>query len=173
MQLSLIVSAVALTAGAGLIEAKSAAAAEADCASIAGTYITENSAKDESVASRSLLSFTEDGVAFFIDSGESGETGFAPFTEGRGAWRCVSAAGQAAKARATTLDFTIPTAVTAKAQIGRLDFELDYDAGQKAIRAIRGHATLYLVPIQADPLAPGVAKDGRVFEITGRRVEAP
>jgi hypothetical protein len=74
------------------------------------------------------------------------------------------------KANATTLDFTAPTAESPKAEIGRLDFELTYDAASKTIN---GTATLYLVLLGSDPLVAGALKDGRQFAITGQRVEAP
>jgi hypothetical protein len=64
------------------------------------------------------------------------------------------------KANATTLDFTAPTAESPKAEIGRLDFELTYDAASKTIN---GTATLYLVPLGSDPLVAGALKDGRQF----------
>jgi hypothetical protein len=119
--------------------------------------------------SRSLISIGRFGLILFTDSGEGGEAGFAPFTDGRGTWRCVSGEGEAPKASATTLDFTAPTAESPKGGIGRLDFELTYDAASKTID---GTATLYLIPLGSDPLVAGALKDGRQFAITGQRVEA-
>ena len=64
----------------------------------------------------------------------------------------------------------MPTAASPKAEIGRLDFELTYDAASKTID---GTATLYLIPLGSDPLLAGELKDGRQFEIVGQRVQAP
>jgi hypothetical protein len=67
------------------------------------------------------------------------------------------------------LDLTTPTAKQPKADIGRLDFDLAYDPASKTIK---GTATLRLVPLGSDSLAPGEG-GGRRFEIQGQRVEAP
>ncbi len=67
-----------------------------------------------------------------------------------------------------TLDFTTPTAEAPKAEIGRLDFELAYDA---ASQTIKGTATLRFVPLGRDPLA-AEGGSGRQFEIVGQRVDA-
>jgi hypothetical protein len=108
---------------------------------------------------------TGSGQAFFTDSGEGGEAGFAPFADGRGVWRCVSANN----VRALTLDFTMPTASAPHAEIGRLDLDLAYDAANKTIK---GTGTLHLIPLGADPLIPGELGGGRQFEIVGQRIEA-
>jgi len=71
---------------------------------------------------------------------------------------------------ATTFDFTEPDAEHPKADIGRLDFNLTYDPGNKTVS---GTATLYLLPLVQDPLAPSELKNGRQFDITSQRVEAP
>jgi ketosteroid isomerase-like protein len=139
------------------------------CRGVAGTYLTRNVMKGgsaDSFTSRSLITLGRGGLVLFTDSGEGGEAGFAPFTEGRGAWRCQPFG----EIGATTLDFTVPTASKSHAEIGRLDFKLTYDA---AGQTLRGAATLYLIPLGQDPLAAGELKDGRQFEITGQRVAAP
>ncbi|MGH6737116.1 MAG: nuclear transport factor 2 family protein [Methyloceanibacter sp.] len=139
---------------------------KAACKALLGTYLTKNSAKEGSFASRSLVSFSKGGVASFTDSGEGGEAGFAPFTDGRGAWSCTPSDGGEFRVKATTLDFTSG----AEAQFGRLDFDLAYDAGEETIS---GTATLYLMPLDADPLDHDALKDGRQFEVAGKRVTAP
>ena len=139
------------------------------CRYLAGTYLSKNVAKGGgSVISRSLISLDPSGIALFTDSGEGGEAGFAPFTDGRGTWECLPGEDGALKARATTLDFTEPTAENPKAGIGRLDFEFTAD---KESDALLGSATLYLVPLDADPLDEDALKDGRQFDITTERVE--
>lgn len=122
------------------------------------------------VISRSLISLDPSGIALFTDSGEGGAAGFAPFTDGRGTWQCLPGEDGALRARATTLDFTEPTAEHPKAEIGRLDFELAAEPGSDALS---GSATLYLVPLDADPLDESVLKDGRQFEITSELIEVP
>jgi hypothetical protein len=143
--------------------------AEADaCHGLVGTYLTKNFTKGASgddFTSRSLIVLSGGGQASFTDSGEGREAGFGPFTDGRGSWRCL----EANKLHAITLDFTTPTIEQPKADIGRLDFDLAYDPVSKTIK---GTATLRLVPLGSDPLAPG-GGGGRQFEIQGQRVEAP
>jgi hypothetical protein len=142
------------------------------CKELMGTYLTKNSAKGASegtVASRSLLSFGSGGIVSFADSGEGGEAGFAPFTEGSGTWRCIAGDNGDAKIKATTLDFTEP-AGGANGEIGRLDFDLAYVAGK---RTMKGSAVLYLMPLSDDPLKPGKPAGGRGFEITAQRLAAP
>ena len=68
------------------------------------------------------------------------------------------------------MDFTEPTPSKPKADIGRLDFKLTYDPVGKTVS---GTATLYFIELGQDPLATNELKDGRQFEITGQRVEAP
>lgn len=160
---------IALTAGLIVIGAARPVAADAGaCHDLVGTYLTKNFAKGEtggSFTSRSLIALSGSNQASFTDSGEGGEKGFGPFTDGRGSWRCI----EANKVHAVTLDFTTPTAEKPKAEIGRLDFDLAYDPASKTIK---GTATLRLIQLGDDPLAPGEGS-GRQFEITGQRVEAP
>ena len=156
---------LALAAGLTLLIPPDGQAAEPSCAGATGTYLTKNAAESGNYTSRSLLSFAEGGLALFADSGEGGEKGFAPFSDGQGAWRCVAGDEEHAEIHATTLDFTLAT--PRKAQIGRLDFDLRYDA---ATKRISGTATLHLVPLDEDPLA--VLKGDRRFKVEGIRVEA-
>lgn len=160
---------IVLAAGLIAVGAARSAAAEAGaCHDLVGTYLTKNFAKGESgsFTSRSLISLSGSNQASFTDSGEGGEKGFGLFTDGRGSWRCI----EADKAHAVTLDFTTPTADAPRAQIGRLDFDLAYDPASKTIK---GTATLRLIPLGSDPLAPGEIGSGRQFEIAGESVVAP
>lgn len=160
---------IALAAGLIVLGASPPAVAEAGaCHDLVGTYLTKNFAKGHSAGSftsRSLVALSGSGQASFTDSGEGGEAGFAPFTDGRGAWECL----EANKVHAITLDFTTPAGDPPRAQIGRLDLDLSYDAGNKTIK---GTATLYLIPLGGDPLIPGDIGSGRQFEIVGQRIEA-
>lgn len=142
------------------------------CRSLIGTYLTENRPKggsDGSFTSRSLLSLGRGHLILFTDSGEGGETGFAPFTDGHGSWYCKPGEGDTLKLSGTTLDFTAPTAEDSKGGIGRLDFDLTFDS---AAKTLGGTAMLYLLPLDGDPLDAGALKDGREFQITARRVGA-
>jgi hypothetical protein len=143
------------------------------CKRLAGTYLTKNAAKSaaaDSIISRSVISLDRSGVVLFTDSGEGGEAGFAPFTDGSGTWRCLAGEDGTIKARAITLDFTEPTTDHPKPGIGRLDFEFAMNPDGDALT---GTATLYLVPLGSDPLDEGALKDGRQFAITAERIRAP
>ena len=142
------------------------------CRLAIGTYLTKNKPKGESgdgYTSRSLLSLGFAHLALFTDSGESGEAGFAPFTDGRGSWYCQPGEDGTIEIKATTLDFTSSKAGEPQGGIGRLDFDLAFD---DANQAVAGTATLYLLPLDGDPLDASALKDGREFEITGQRVRA-
>jgi hypothetical protein len=164
---------VALLSSFGFVEAQAGEGAVAtDCKKLVGTYLIENRPKGASAGgftSRSLISRGGAHLALFTDSGQGGEAGFAPFTEGQGSWYCEPGDGGKLKVRVTTLDFTVP-AGGSEGGIGRLDFDLAYDpAGE----TLKGTATLYLIPLAGDPLAVDALKDGRTFEVAGQRVKAP
>jgi hypothetical protein len=138
-----------------------------------GTYLTKNKPKGEigdSFTSRSLLSLGSAHLALFTDSGEGGEAGFAPFTEGRGNWYCRPGDDGKLSVKATTFDFTAPEAGGQLGGIGRLDFDLTFDVADKTLA---GTATLYLLPLGGDPLDANALKDGREFEISGQSVRKP
>jgi hypothetical protein len=143
-----------------------------NCSQLVGTYLTRNFAKgaEESPTSRSLMSFVEGGQVLFVDSGEGGEKGFAPFTDGTGAWRCVVEETGKTGARLIALDFTFVAQGDQKAQIGRLDIEVSYD---ETAKTISGTAVLYFLPLMSDPLSSAELGEGRHFKLTGVRVEAP
>src|SRR5262245_46115007 len=111
------------TAGAILVMAAGAAQAQdgrplADCAGAVGAWLTTNPGGEPS---RSLFSFTGDGLLLFDDSGQGVAENYAPFTGGHGAWRCVAADAGSLHLTATILDFTVRTAAFPAQQIGRLD----------------------------------------------------
>jgi hypothetical protein len=157
-----------LLIGAGLpLEAWAGETKQGGCKALLGTYLTTNTPKGgDKIASRSLLSFAAAHLVLFTDSGESGEAGFAPFTDGQGTWYCEPGEGGAFKLSATLLDFTGP-GVGSAAGIGRLDFALTSAPDSETLS---GTATLYLIPLNGDPLDPAALKDGREFDITARRV---
>jgi hypothetical protein len=149
------------------LEAWAGETKQGGCKALLGTYLTTNKPKGgDKIASRSLLSFAAAHLVLFTDSGESGEAGFAPVTDGQGTWYCEPGEGEALRLSATLLDFT-GSGVGSAAGIGRLDFAL---TSTPASQTLSGTATLYILPLDGDPLDPAALKDGRAFEITGRRV---
>lgn len=158
-----LVAGLPFEAGAGETHEKSG------CKHVIGTYLTKNKPKGESgesFTSRSLISLAAAHLILFTDSGEGGEAGFAPFTDGRGNWSCQPGGDSTIKVTATTLDFTEPKAGS-EGGIGRLDFDLAYNPDGQTLS---GTATLYLIPLDGDPLAKDTLKNGRKFAITGQRL---
>ena len=171
------VLASAIAVAATVLGAQSAGAQDSGiplskCLDAVGTYLTINYVKDESgkFISRSLISLTNGGHAFFTDSGEAGQPGFAPFSGGRGAWRCVSNEKGVTRFLATVLDFTFITPSTPTQLIGRLDIDGSFDADAKKLS---GTMTLYLVPIDGDPLKRSNLKEGATGKFEARKVIAP
>lgn len=95
------------------------------CFDAVGTYLTTNLAVDDGrIVGRSLISLTNGGHFFLTDSNEGGDPNFAPFTDGRGSWRCVSDEQGSAHIAASVLDFTHNTAAHPEQMIARLDYDL-------------------------------------------------
>ena len=142
------------------------------CIDAVGSYLTTNSGKDDSgkFISRSLISFTNGGHAFFTDSGEAGEPGFGPFSDGRGAWRCVSKEKGVTRFVATVLDFTFITPSFSKQLIGRLDINGSFDP---TADKLSGTMTLYLVPIDGNPLKQSDLKKGAEGTFEAQKIIVP
>ena len=175
--LKLVMLAPAIAIAATVLDAPSASAQGlglplSKCFDAVGTHWTTNYAKDErgKFMSRSLISLTNGGHAFFTDSGEAGEPGFGPFSDGRGAWRCVSNEKGVTRILATVLDFTFITPSTPKQQIARLDIDASFDA---AAEKLSGTMTLYLVPLDGDPLKKVNLKEGATGTFEAQKVVVP
>jgi hypothetical protein len=161
-----------MVAGAHGARAQSSAGLQ-DCADAVGTYLTKNfqdGGNPEDFMARSLLSLTNGGHAFFTDSGEGGEPGYKPFSDGRGAWRCVSKADGKSRISAVILDFTFPSKNGEKQQIGRLDLDAVYDTGTGKLES---QTTLYFAPLSGNPMDKSALSQGQRFRIIGEKVSAP
>jgi len=152
---------------AGAARAEDAGQPLSACAGAVGAYLTTNPGKEPS---RSLISLSADGLVLFDDSGQGGGMGFAPFTGGHGAWRCVTADDGGLKLSATILDFTLATVDWPNQRIGRLDIAATVDA---ANGTMSGTMTLLSAPLDGDPLAAtGLEKvAGGTFDAV--RITAP
>lgn len=140
------------------------------CFDAVGTFLTTNTNPDRGgqEIGRSLISLTNGGHFFLTDSNEGGEAGFAPFTEGRGAWRCESDEAGELHILATVLDFTHKTEAFPQQSIARLDYDATYDEASGQLSA---DVTLYFMPIDANPMDEANLKDPIRNQITGIRVE--
>jgi len=138
-----------------------------DCAGVVGAWLTNNPGKEPS---RSLITLTSDGLVLFADSGQGGGAGFAPFSGGHGAWRCVSAATGSLEISAAIYDFTLPTVDWPNQQIGRLDIAATVDP-EKA--TMSGKETLYVAPLDGDPLGNAKLVEDAEGAFTAVRITAP
>lgn len=163
-----------ISIAAVLFGATAAGAAEEDlsaCADAVGTFLTKNINPDSGVdVGRSLISLTNGGHIFLTDSNEGGEAGFAPFTEGRGAWRCVSDESGKLHILATVLDFTHKTEAFPDQHMARLDYDATVDAASGQLNA---DVKLYFMPIDADPMDAASLKDPILNRIVGVRITPP
>jgi len=140
------------------------------CFDAVGTFLTTNINPDDGAdVGRSLISLTNGGHFFLTDSNEGGEAGFAPFTEGRGAWRCVSDESGELHILATVLDFTHKTEAFPEQKIARLNYDAVYDEESGKLSA---DVKIYFMPIDADPMDPANLKDPILNHISGTRVAA-
>lgn len=142
------------------------------CFDAVGTFLTTNTnPKSGKTVGRSLISLTNGGHVLLIDSNEGGEAeaGFAPFTGGRGAWRCTSDEAGELHILATVVDFTHNTEAFPEQKIVRLDYDATYDEASGAFSA---DVRLYFMPIEADPMDAANLGDPIPNQINGVRLTA-
>jgi hypothetical protein len=140
------------------------------CFDAVGTYLTTNiNPINGKIVGRSLISLTNGGHFFLTDSNEGGDAGYAPFTEGRGAWRCLSDEAGKLHMRATVLDMTHKTTDFPEQKIVRLDYDATYDEAGGMLNA---DVKLYFMPIDADPMDASSLNEPIPNQISGIRVTA-
>jgi hypothetical protein len=152
---------------AGNAPAQEAGRPLAECAGAVGAWLTTNPGNEPS---RSLVTLTGEGLVLFADSGQGGGAGFAPFTGGHGAWRCVAADGGSLRLSAGIYDFTLPTVDWPKQQIGRLDIEATVDAAKGTMT---GTMKLLTAPLDGDPLANAELAEDAAGQFSAVRITAP
>lgn len=138
------------------------------CADAVGTFLFSDAPTGSTTTSRSLIALTNGGHVMFVDSGEAGEPGYAPFSDGLGRWRCLSQPGEDPRLRAVILDFTF--AGQGKQQIARVDLDGTLDRNTGILTAI---ATLSFHPMSSNPVSGDVRPGGKRFNLTGHRIEVP
>lgn len=145
----------------------------AECITAVGTYLTrrENpTVSGPERVGRSLLSLTNGGHAFLTDSASGGVSGFQPFSDARGVWRCERAAGGTQTFRAMILDFTFPTERYPDPQIARLDIEatIEADTGR-----LTGATTIRFAPLDGDPMDEAQLQNPIEYAFTAQRLTLP
>lgn len=138
------------------------------CADAVGTFLVTEAPEGGKTLSRSLIALTNGGHMMFIGSDEHGESGYAPFSDGLGRWRCLSKEGEDPRFRAILLDFTSPA--DGEQKIARVDLEGTLDPASGVLTAT---ATLSFFPLDADPLDAAPEAQGRQFSVTGEKIKVP
>lgn len=145
----------------------------AECIDAVGTYLThrENpTVSGPERVGRSLLSLTNGGHAFLTDSASGGVSGFQPFSDARGVWRCERAAGGTETIRAMILDFTFPTEKYPDPQIARLDIEAKIET---ATGQLTGTTTIRFAPLDGNPMDETQLQNPITYAFTGQRLTLP
>lgn len=167
-QAARVLAAAAVTVmAAGSVQAQEGGEPLSACAKAVGAYVTTNPGKEPS---RSLLTFTGDGLVLFADSGQGGGAGFAPFTGGHGAWRCAASEAGSLRLTATVLDFTLPTVDWPNQRIGRLDIDATVDAAKGTMS---GTMKLLMAPLDGDPLGAAEFVADAAGQFDAIRITAP
>ncbi len=143
----------------------------ANCFEAVGTYlmrrVNEGVSGPEAVG-RSLLSLTNGGHALFTDSAQGGVTGFQPFTNGQGAWRCLNADNGRFHFEALVFDFTIPIEERPDPQIARVDILATFNPDDGTLD---GSVSIAFAPLDGDPLDKTSLKIDLGYDFTGQRIE--
>lgn len=129
---------------------------------IVGTYLTTILDSEGEFASRSIMSFHDDGRVTAVDSSQESGIQNAGFTAQLGSYACSGRRS----ARAVTLNFGF----TYPPDLARTDWEFSIHRGE---RSIEGTAVLYILPDVefADPFADGL-QPVATFTFDGVRVPA-
>lgn len=140
-----------------------------ECFDAVGTYIAEKTVASAD-AGPSLISLTNGGHAFLVDANEAGVEGYAPFSDGLGAWRCVAADADTIHIHATVMDFTFITEDHPEQQIARLDYTVAYDLDSEVFQ---GTAELFFLPLHSDPTdRDALPEPALTIDLSGVRVTA-
>jgi hypothetical protein len=138
------------------------------CAAAVGTFLLRDAPKGGDTLNRSLIALTNGGHVMFVDSGERGEHGYPPFSNGLGRWRCLSKQGENPRLRAIILDFTFP--MEGKQEIARLDLQGTVDLTSGKLTAT---TTLSFFPLDSDPFSAQVPAGAQQFTVTGQKIIVP
>jgi hypothetical protein len=143
-----------------------------ECGAAVGTFLTRNSLPDGdsgTLQTRSLITFSAEGLATRNDSDQDGGVVGTPFGEGRGAWRCDAVEGNTTTLTAVILNFGYsPEGETPT--LARMDYRGSYDSGSNVLRL---DATLIFLPLDSDPFAGTTTAETVPVAIDGMKVSVP
>ncbi len=131
---------------------------------VAGSYFTTitGDVAGNPYSSRAVVTFTEGGQFFVVDSNQAGAEGqYAPFTDIQGAWSC----GRSRAIKAVGINFGLPSEF-GPTNIGRVTYQ-----GSYANEAISGTIDLRLFNLDDDPLAANVPVVA-TFQFSGEQITA-
>ncbi|MEH1870588.1 hypothetical protein [Nostoc sp.] len=133
--------------------------------SVSGSYLTKIFNSDGTIGSRGVITLTEEGNFFVIDSNQGGVTKvFNPFTNGQGTWKCNSKTGVSAR----YINFTFPGSAGATGGIGRADYQASFNP---QTQTVQGTITLRFFKLNANPLSDNVSPVG-TFNFSGQQIKA-
>ncbi|MUG94857.1 hypothetical protein F7734_21825 [Scytonema sp. UIC 10036] len=136
----------------------------ADFRKFAGTYLITVSTSNGEFASRSIITFTQDGNFFVVDSNQGGVPGqFNPFSDSQGSWKY----SDNQEIIATALNFSYPGS-SGSAGIARQNYRVTFNPQTKTLQ---GEITLRFYDLKANPLETNAPVAG-TFTFTGQRVNA-
>jgi len=139
------------------------------CLDAVGTYMTKRSSEQEGKAriDRGLIAITNGGHAFVTDSAQGGLEGYQPFSDGRGAWRCLGKQDGKDKIKIITFDFTTTPNATTDRLIARVTVEAVSDP---QTGTISGKSLVEFLAIDADPYTTDTVRPSVPYDFTGVRI---
>lgn len=135
------------------------------CQPVVGAYLVTVTDSTGNFASRQVLTLSEDGNAFVVNSNQGGLTGaFNPFTSEQGSWNCERSPLRSPVATATVLDFSLPGSVAGAQTIARGDYQISF---APLPQTISGSIALRFFPLTGNPLAKPLPPPASTFTFTG------
>ncbi len=173
LRIGLIGSALLAGTGVNQTTAQDASSAKLEpCLDAVGTFMTYRSIIDDGAEKkgRSMLSLTNDGLAYFTDSAQGGGKTFQPFTDGRGSWRCISNEDGKIMFSVLVFHFTLPTPQDPRQKISRVITRATYDLEKKGLT---GETAIVYLPLYDNPMGAGMPGNRINYKFTGFPIEVP
>ncbi|MEH2269745.1 MAG: hypothetical protein V7K68_15125 [Nostoc sp.] len=131
---------------------------------VSGSYLTTIFNSDGTIGSRGVITLTEEGNFFVIDSNQGGVTNvFNPFSNGQGAWKCNSKTGVSAR----SITFAFPGSAGSTGSIARSDYQASFNP---QTQTVQGTITLRFFNLNANPLLNNVPPVG-TFNFSGQQIK--
>ncbi|MEH2092237.1 hypothetical protein [Nostoc sp.] len=131
---------------------------------VGGSYLTTIFNSNGTIGSRGVITLTEEGNFFVIDSNQGGVTNvFNPFSNGQGAWKCNSKTGVSAR----SITFAFPGSAGSTGSIARSDYQASFNP---QTQTVQGTITLRFFSLNANPLLNNVPPVA-TFNFSGQQIK--